>query len=83
MEIKELKKMCNGIKAEFAIGKSGITETFIESVHDYIDVHKIVKVKVNNAIDKNDVKRFAAEVAEKTDSEVLETKGFTFCLGVE
>jgi len=83
MELKELKKLCNGLKAEFSIGKAGVTDNFIESVENYVEVHKIVKVKVNNAIDTNDVKRFAIEVGKKTDSEVLETKGFTFCLGRE
>lgn len=77
---KSLKKHANGLKSEFNLGKSGITETFIKSVDDFLEAHKIVKIKALIAEDKEAMKFYAEELAKETDSEILEVKGFTFVL---
>ena len=77
-ELKKLKRIANGLKPQFNLGKSGVTSTFIESVESYLEAHKIVKVKVLSAVDKSQVSDIADKLAEEIDSVIVEKKGFTF-----
>lgn len=79
-QLKELKKTSNGLKAQFNLGKAGITPSFTNMVDEYLEAHTIVKIKVSIAEDKDAVKVLADELAEKTFSEVIDKKGFTFTL---
>jgi RNA-binding protein len=76
--LKELKKRANDLKPEFNLGKNGISDSFVNSVSNYLDVHEIVKIKVLIATNKDDVEKYSTQVEEKTNSTVLDKKGFTF-----
>lgn len=78
--LKEVKRVANELKPQFNIGKSGLTETFIETVEKYLDAHQIVKIKALNAVDKTQVSDMAQELAKKIDAELIDKKGFTFVL---
>lgn len=78
--LKNLKRIANSLKSQFNVGKSGITEAFVESVNDYLEAHKIVKIKVLSAVDKDQVTQIANDLIEETDAELIEKKGFTFVL---
>ena len=78
--MKELKRKANDMGAIFNLGKNGITDTFIESVDKYLEVHEIIKLKTSIAGNKDEVTFYAQEVASKTNSKILEVKGFTFVL---
>jgi RNA-binding protein len=79
-ELKELKKFANELKPQFNIGKSGLTDTLIDTIDKYLEAHEIVKIKVLSAINKTQVKNYAKEISEKIDVEIIEQKGFTFTL---
>ena len=79
-EIKEAKKIANELKPQFNIGKNKVTDTLIESIDQYLDAHQIVKIKVLSAISKDEVKEIAEQIANATDSEIVQKVGFTFVL---
>lgn len=79
-ELKQLKKIGNELKPQFNIGKSGITETLLDTIDKYIEAHEIVKIKVLSAVNKEQVAKLATEIADELDVEILEKKGFTFIL---
>lgn len=79
-ELKEKKKLANGLKPIFNLGKSGITQTFINSVAKYLKVHEIVKIKVLIATNTKDIAFYADEITKETDSILLEKKGYTFTI---
>jgi len=58
----------------FQIGKGGIPDTLVNQVSDALRVREIVKIKVleNSAYNS---KEAAAELAEKTNSEVVQVIG--------
>lgn len=80
VEKKEVMKTANALKSQFNVGKSAITDTFIETVDNYLRAHEIVKIKSLIAKDKDEVKKMGTFLANETDSEVVDVKGFTFVL---
>lgn len=58
----------------FQIGKGGIPETLVQQVEDAIKVREIVKIKVLDNSSYN-AKQAAEELAEKTNSEVVQVIG--------
>ncbi len=77
---KELKKIAADLKAEFNLGKNGITETFLDSVNKYLEAHQLVKIRVSLAEDKDALKYYAQEVAKELSATLVETRGYTFTL---
>ena len=77
---KELKQKINNLKPNFRIGKNKISENFIEQINDNLKKNKICKIKVINEQSKEDIDIIIKEVKNKTESEVIEKKGFTFTL---
>lgn len=79
-EIKEAKRIASELKPQFNIGKNAITETLIDTIDKYLEAHKIVKIKVLSAQSKDQVKEYAQNIANQTDSEIVQKVGFTFTL---
>lgn len=79
-DLKDLKKQANELKPMFNLGKAGLTETFIDTVDKYLEAHHIVKIKAMCAGTKDESKYFAKEIADATESEIIDQKGFTFVL---
>lgn len=77
---REFKEEINKLRVEFNIGKNGMTQNFIDSVDNYLEAHKIVKIKTLAAKDKDATKYYAEELAKETKAKVVERKGFTFVL---
>ena len=77
---KMLKKMASELRPQFNLGKSGITDTFIQTIDEYLGAHKIVKIKSSLAEDKDMLVNLAKEVADKTEAEIIDKRGFTFTL---
>lgn len=78
--LKKLKQISNKLSPQFNLGKSGITQSFIKTIEDYLEVHNIVKIKVLIAEDKDSLSYYAEEIAKETQAEIVEKKGFTFTL---
>lgn len=79
-QLKQLKKISNELKAQFNLGKAGITNSFIKMVDEYLEAHNVVKIKASIAQDKNALSFYADEIAKETLSEIVEKKGYTFTL---
>ena len=56
------------------IGKEGLTEKTIKSCLDAFNTHELIKIGVLQNVDV-DLKQTAADLAERTKSEVVEVKG--------
>lgn len=75
---KELKEVIHQ-HATIRIGKNGLTQGIIEEIKKQLEKRKIVKVRIGIKIDE-DRREFARKVAELTNSELVEVRGFTFIL---
>lgn len=79
-KVKQLKKQANEMAAKFNLGRNGITETFIDSLDKYLEAHEIVKIKSSIAANRDELMRYAEQVAQQTKSTIIEAKGYTFVL---
>ncbi|MEC8221274.1 MAG: YhbY family RNA-binding protein [Nanoarchaeota archaeon] len=77
---KELKKAAADLKAEFNLGKNGITDTFLDSINKNLQAHSLTKIKCSLAEDKDALKYYAQEVAKELGATLVETRGYTFTL---
>ena len=63
------------------IGKSGLTEGVIEEIKKQLKKKKLIKIKfLKSVLEDNDKKKFAKEIASKTDSELVQQVGFVIVL---
>ena len=78
---KELIKESKNIEPILRIGKNGLTETVLKDIKDHLRKRKLIKVKFLRAFikDKNK-KEVAKEIADKTDSELIQLIGFVVVL---
>lgn len=74
-----LKGIANSMEPIFQVGKNGITENFIKQIDDALEKRELIKVKVlnNSLLDATSV---ASEIAEKTNSELVQSIGNKFVL---
>lgn len=74
-----LKGIGNGINSIFQIGKNGINDNFIKQIDSALEAREIIKVNVlkNSFLD---VTETAYEVANLTESEVVQSIGNKFIL---
>ncbi len=74
-----LKSIANTMDPIFQIGKYGITDNFIKQVDEALEKREIIKIKVlNNSL--LDAKEVASILAEKTNSEFVQSIGNKFVL---
>lgn len=75
----ELRAMANSIDTIFQIGKGGIGETLITQVNDALKARELIKMRVlDNSL--YSAKEAANEIAEKTNSDVVQVIGTKFVL---
>ena len=75
----KLKSIASTEDTIFQIGKGGIPDTLVNQVEDALRVREIVKIKVlENSAYKP--KEASLELAEKTNSEVVQVIGSKFVL---
>lgn len=74
-----LKSIANTMDPIFQIGKNGISENFIKQVEEALEAREIIKIKVlnNSLLDATEVAR---EVAEKSNSEFVQSIGNKFVI---
>lgn len=69
-----LRGLANSIDAIFQVGKSGISDNLIKQLNDALEARELIKFTVlENAPDS--VKPIAEEIAQKTDSTLVQTVG--------
>jgi RNA-binding protein len=80
-EIIELRRKAMVLEPVIRIGKNGLTEGAIAEIKKLLKKYKLIKIKMLKgfAMDKNK-KTVAREIAEKTDSELVQQVGFVVVL---
>lgn len=73
-QLKELKGRAHTLQPTVRIGKSGITNSVVEELEGQMKNKHLVKVKALGC-DRNEVKRISGELAERTDSEIIDVRG--------
>jgi len=69
-----LKKKAHNIDAILQIGKNGISDNLITQVDEALEARELIKINVlNNSF--SDPKELANELAEKTNSEFVQSIG--------
>ncbi len=77
---EEFKKVLLG-DPHCILGKKGTTLEFLEHVSKLLKRYKIIKIKVLKSIAENTpVKALAEDIAEKTESYIIDIRGKTFII---
>ena len=77
---KYLRGLAHNLEPVVQVGQSGITDQVIEQVKDQLLAHELIKIKMREPEDK---KAMAAELAERTGSELCGLVGHTVILYLE
>lgn len=74
-----LRKKAVKLKAMVRVGKDGLTDAIIDSINDVIKSRELLKVKV---LENSEVraKEMAIEIADKSESELVQVLGGTILL---
>ncbi|KPN31680.1 putative RNA-binding protein, YhbY family [Halolamina pelagica] len=77
---EELRKQAHDLDVTVWVGKSGI-DAVVDELADQLDDRELVKIKfLRSARGTDDTEELAAELAERVDAEVIETRGHTAVL---
>ena len=77
---KELRKKAMEMDVSFRLGKEGVTNNFLKSVNEYMNAHKMAKVKVNIAEDKDSLNYYSEYVKDELYSQICFKRGYVFVL---
>lgn len=74
---EELRKQAHDLDVTVWVGKNGV-DAVVDELSDQLDNEKLVKAKfLRSARGTDDTEELAAELAERVDAEVIETRGHT------
>lgn len=63
------------------VGKEGVTDQIVKEVSKQLDAREMIKAKIlKTALHETVAKIIAAQIAEQTESELVEVRGHTFLL---
>lgn len=78
---KEILAKAQLLEPALRIGKSGLTENVIEEIKLQLKKRKLIKVKLlKSFISSKDRKKIAGEIAQRTDSKLVQQIGFVVVL---
>ena len=78
-EVKRLKSEAHHLKPELNIGKEGITNSFINSLHQAFNTKELLKIKVlDNCVE--DFEHIKNTILESSDIEIIQKIGRTLVL---
>jgi RNA-binding protein len=72
-QIRKLKGMAQRMDASLKVGKQGLSDGFIKTLHEELDRHELVKLKFVEF--KEQRKELAPQLAEKTQSHLVTLLG--------
>lgn len=75
----QLRALANPVETILQVGKSGVGEQLIKQVNDALTARELIKMRVLETA-PGSVKEIAAELAEATNAEVVQTIGTRFVL---
>lgn len=82
-QLKELKAKARDLPAFMSIGKNGISENTLEQIRKHLKANKLTKVKLlRTFLDETgkDKKEVAKDLANQTNSELIQLIGLTVIL---
>lgn len=77
-QIKELRAKAKILEPIVRIGKNGLSEASVNEIKKQLARKKLIKIKLLKSAE--DRKHLAKEIAEKTNSELIEAVGFIVVL---
>lgn len=80
MDNKEQKEMAKGLEPLLRIGKNGLNEGTVKEIKKMLEKRKLVKIKMLKTF-AEDRKKAAKDIADKTDSVLVDSVGFVVVLG--
>lgn len=79
--MKALKEKGRYLEPVIRIGKKGLTKEIIIEISKQLKKKKLIKVKfLRSFLENNDRKEASKEIADKTDSKIIEQVGFVVVL---
>lgn len=69
-----LRGLANSLEAIFQIGKSGLSDNLMKQLDDALEARELIKITVLETAPES-VKALADEIAEKTNSTLVQTVG--------
>lgn len=79
--VQELRGQAQDLSAHLQVGKAGISEGFVDEVDRQLASDDLVKIRVlRSAAAEKGPKETAEELAEATDSHLIEVRGKTVVL---
>lgn len=75
----QLRGMANGYETIFQVGKSGISENTIKQVNEALEARELIKLRILETCPVS-AREAADEIAEKTNSDVVQVIGTRFIL---
>lgn len=80
-KLYRLKSEANKLSPIINIGKNGVTDSVVEELKKHIKANRLVKVKVLKSAEvEKDLKTIAEELAERSQSTLIEVRGRTVVL---
>lgn len=77
----ELRRKAMNLEPVIRIGKNGLTENTFNEIKKILKKRGLIKIKLlKNFIQDKNKKAIAREIAEKTDSELIQQVGFVIVL---
>ncbi len=73
-QVKKLKAHAHSLKPVVRLGQSGLTTSVLDEVELALNHHELIKVKVS-ASDRAEKKEMINTIAEKTQSDVIQSIG--------
>jgi RNA-binding protein len=78
---RRIKRALSAERPTVWIGKNGISEEVLAELDSQLERTEVVKAKIlKTALGETRAKAIAAEIAQKTDSTLVEVRGHTFIL---
>lgn len=77
-QIKEMRAKAKVLEPIVRIGKNGLTDASVLEIKKQLARKKLIKIKLLKTVE--DRKLLAKQIAEKTDSELIEAVGFVVVL---
>lgn len=75
----QLRGLANGLDTIFQIGKGGVTENTVKQVNDALEARELIKLRTLETSPVSS-REAAEQIAEKTDSDVVQVIGSRFVL---
>jgi len=78
---RRVKKRLSAEKPTIWVGKTGVSQELLKEVDKQLDKNEMVKIKIlKSVLESSKTKEVAAQIAEQTQSSLVEVRGNTFML---